>query len=180
LGLPRVDDRFWPLIRISKDKPMTSNSPSATEIADLVARAAEMNDAFMNGRMDAWLALANPADDFSIMTPFGGWTTGGFDAAPEKLAGMARRFPSGTTSLEVVATYASGDMVVLAAIERQHAVVGDLPPQDWSLRVTLVFRRSGTDWEMVHRHADPLVQGISLGQSATIARGELGSSGAPG
>lgn len=159
---------------------MTSNSPSAADIADLVARAADMNDNFMNGRMDAWLALANPADDFSIMTPFGGWTTGGFDASPERLANMSRRFPSATTSLEVISTYAGTDMVVLAAIERQHALVGDLPAQDWSLRVTLVFRRNGPDWEMVHRHADPLVTSISLEQSACIARGELGSSGAPG
>lgn len=153
---------------------------SPTDIAGLVTRAAETNDAFMNGRMHDWLQLANPAQDFSIMTPFGGWTTGGFDASPERLASMARRFPSGTTSFEVIATYASGDMVVLAAIERQHAVVGDLPAQDWSLRVTLVFRRDGTDWELLHRHADPLVRSISLDQSARLARGELGSSGTAG
>ena len=156
---------------------MASQHIAASDIADLVARAAEMNDAFMNGRMDSWLALANPAPDFSIMTPFGGWTAGGFDAAPERMASMARSFPSGTTSLEVIATYANGDMVVLAVVERQHAVVGDLPPQDWSLRVTLVFRRKRADWELVHRHADPLVRGINLDQTARMARGEVDSGG---
>jgi ketosteroid isomerase-like protein len=155
---------------------MTSKRITASDIADLVARAAESNDAFMNGQMDKWLALTNPAADFSLMTPFGGWTAGGFDASDERMASMAQRFPSGTTSLEVIATYASGDMVVLVAIERQHAVVGDLPPQDWSLRVTLVFRRKGVDWELVHRHADPLVNGFSLDQSARMARGQVGSS----
>jgi hypothetical protein len=39
--------------------------------------------------------------------------------------------------------------------------------------VTLVFRRTGNDWQLVHRHADPLVQGITLDQLATIARGEV-------
>jgi ketosteroid isomerase-like protein len=150
---------------------------SASDIADIVACAAKMNDAFMNGRMDRWLTLANPSADFSIMTPFGGWTVGGFDASPERMASMARRFPSGSTSLEVIATYASGEMVVLAAIERQHAIVGDLPPQDWSLRVTLIFRRKDTGWELVHRHADPLVEGISLGQAAIIARGQVDGGG---
>lgn len=38
-------------------------------------------------------------------------------------------------------TYTSCDLVVMAAIERQHGEVGGLPDQDWSLRVTLVFRR---------------------------------------
>jgi ketosteroid isomerase-like protein len=56
-------------------------------------------------------------------------------------------------------------------IERQHGQVGGLPSQDWSLRVTLVFRREGSDWQLVHRHADPLVHGISLEQLAALARG---------
>jgi ketosteroid isomerase-like protein len=73
--------------------------------------------------------------------------------------------------LEVVQTYASGDMAVLVVIERQRAVVGGLPEQDWSLRVTLVFRREEAGWQLVHRHADPLVHSISLEQAAAIARG---------
>jgi ketosteroid isomerase-like protein len=38
---------------------------------------------------------------------------------------------------------APGDLAVLVAIERQHGEVGGLPDQDWSPRVTLVFRREG-------------------------------------
>lgn len=61
--------------------------------------------------------------------------------------------------------------MVLAVIERQHVEVGGLPDQDWSLRVTLVYRREGSEWHLAHRHADPLVKGISLEQAAAIARG---------
>jgi ketosteroid isomerase-like protein len=84
---------------------------------------------------------------------------------------MERYFRSGESELELVQSYASGDMVVLVMIERQHGEVGGLPDQDWSLRVTLVYRREGSEWRLAHRHADPLVHGISLEQAAAIARG---------
>lgn len=89
----------------------------------------------------------------------------------EYRARLARFFKSGKTDLELVQAYASGDLAVLAIIERQRAEVGGLPEQDWSLRVTLVFRREGAAWRLAHRHADPLVRGISLEQAAAIARG---------
>lgn len=67
--------------------------------------------------------------------------------------------------------YASGDMAVLVIIERQQAEVGGLPAQDWSLRVTLVWRREGAEWQLVHRHADPIVRSISIERAAALARG---------
>ena len=60
---------------------------------------------------------------------------------------------------------------VLVMIERQHVAIGDLPEQDWSLRVTQVYRRAGGGWEVVHRHADSLTNGISVEQAAVLARG---------
>ena len=45
------------------------------------------------------------------------------------------------------------------------------PDQDWPLRVTQVYRREGSDWLVVHRHADPLVHDIGLEQAAALARG---------
>jgi len=37
--------------------------------------------------------------------------------------------------------------------------------------VTLVFRREGPEWRLVHRHADPLVHPIGMEHMAVLARG---------
>jgi hypothetical protein len=62
-------------------------------------------------------------------------------------------------------------MVVLAVIEHaQRLEVGARPPQDWSLRVTLVCQRENSRWVLAHRHADPLGPGISVAEAARLAR----------
>ena len=119
----------------------------------------------MRGDMDRWLGLAHIAPDFTLMQPFVGPASHGFDAS------LARFFKNGETSLEVAQTYASDSLVVLVMIERQQAEVGGLPNQNWSLRVTEVYRNDGSEWQLVHRHADPLVHRIALQQGATLARG---------
>jgi ketosteroid isomerase-like protein len=147
------------------------NSQSLSEdIANLTRRTVEANTALIRGDIDGYLALIEHAKDYTLMAPFGGAPTRGFDTSsrPE----MAQFFKSGTFDQEVVATYAAGDLVVLVTIERVRAEVGGLPEQDWSLRVTQVFRREGAGWRLVHRHADPLVNGISLKQAAALARGD--------
>ncbi len=85
----------------------------------------------------------------------------------------AQFFRGGEAKVELVETYAAGPLVVLVVIERQHGTIGDLPEQDWSLRVTWVFRRTEeSDWEVVHRHADALVHAIDHERLGALARGE--------
>ena len=79
-------------------------------------------------------------------------------------------FKGGEARLEHVETHAWGDTVVVAMIERQHSQFGGLPDQDCSLRVTHVYRRDGSDWQLVHRHADPLVRQIELEELASLIR----------
>ena len=95
------------------------------------------------------------------MSPYGGEPVRGFDDSEGGVRCLARFFRGGEAEVEVVETYTSGDLAVLVVIERQHRTIGDLPEQDWSLRVTWVFRRTAaSDWELVHRHADALVHAI--------------------
>jgi ketosteroid isomerase-like protein len=152
----------------------TPDGVAHEDIATLLARAAAANAALLNGDVHSYVALVRHTDDFTLMSPFGGPPTHGFDASSDALAALGRFFRNGTTSQEVVRTYACDDIAVLVIIERQRVEVGGLPKQDWPLRVTLVFRRDGSEWCLAHRHADPLVHGISLEQAAMIARGDRG------
>ncbi|MFL4996420.1 MAG: YybH family protein [Microvirga sp.] len=148
---------------------MTHRSITDEELAALVQRTEEATSAFMGGEMHRYLALTPHARGFVLMNPFGGEPTR-YDDRSESLLKVADYFEAGEATLEVAETYASGDLVVLVMIERQHGEVGGLPDQEWSLRVTQVYRREGSEWQLVHRHADPLVHRISLEQAATLAR----------
>jgi hypothetical protein len=100
-------------------------------------------------------------------------SSNGFDATPERLEQLSRDFQNGDATLEVSQTYASDDLVVLVYVERQDGEVHGLPTQDWSLRVTQVFRRNESGaWDLVHRHADPLTRPISLERLSALARGD--------
>jgi ketosteroid isomerase-like protein len=144
---------------------------SPDDLAALVRKTEEANKALVRGDIDKYVALTRHARDYVLMNPFGGPPTRGFDDTPERREGMKKFFKSGTLEQEIVATWESGDLAVLVTIERVHAEVGGLPAQDWGLRVTQVFRRDGEEWQLVHRHADPLVKGITVPQAAALARG---------
>jgi ketosteroid isomerase-like protein len=155
---------------------VASNSAQASSneqaVAELIRRSAASNAALMRGDIERYRALVRIADDFTLMSPFGGAPTHGRELTADRIRAMGRFFRNGSLRQEVVQAYACADMVVLAVVERAHVEVGGLPAQDWSLRVTLVYRREGDAWLLAHRHADPLVAGISLEQSAALARGQ--------
>jgi len=145
------------------------------ELTDLIQRSAQANAALMRGDIKKYCDLITLTDDFTLMSPFGGTPTYGTEYTPERMEAMGRFFRNGTFEQDLVQAYVSTDMVVLVIIERAHVEVGGLPAQDWALRVTLVYRRDGAEWHLAHRHADPLVSGVSLEQAAALARGEVPS-----
>jgi ketosteroid isomerase-like protein len=165
--------------RAQEDAEMAQGTVTDAELAALLRRTAEAASALVRGDVRRYFALLPHADDYTLMSPFGGEPTRGLDASPARLEAQERFFAGpGAAALEVVQAHASGDLAVVAAIERQRGAVGGLPAQDWSLRVTLVFRRDGGGWRLAHRHADPLVHPIGLEQLAALARGGPPSAGA--
>ena len=151
-----------------------SNAPERgdQEVADLAAHAEKGHAALMRGDLDTYFTHVSISDDFMLMAPFGGEPTRGGDLTSERWAAVGRFFAHGRqASSQLLHAWRCGDMVVLATIERAHVEVGGLAGQDWALRVTLVFRRQQGRWWLVHRHADPLVDGIGMDRAAALARG---------
>jgi len=154
---------------------MIADHPTDQELTDIIERSAQANAALMRGNNKRYRELITLTDDFTLMSPFGGTPTYATEYTPERIEATGRFFRNGTFKQDLVQAYGSPDMVVLAIIERAHVEVGGLPAQDWALRVTLVYRRDGTEWHLAHRHADPLVSGVSLEQAAALARGKAPS-----
>jgi ketosteroid isomerase-like protein len=152
---------------------MEQQSVTTADVDDLVLLMSDAASAYIGGQIRRYFDLIRHAEDFTLMSPFGGDATrdSGASISEARLAELEDFFKGGQCDLEVVEKHASGDLAVLVVVEHQHGLVGHLPAQDWSLRVTLVFRRDDAGWRLVHRHADPLVHPITFEQLAELARG---------
>lgn len=141
-------------------------------LASLLRDVETAADAFVRGDMATYLTHIRHAPDYTLFRPDGGDAVHGFHATPEQIEQMSRTFRDGESTLEIAASYTShaGDLAVIVLIERQHGQIGPLPDQDFSLRVTLVFRRDPSGWLLLHRHADPLVRPITMDQLASLTR----------
>jgi len=142
-----------------------------SDVDELVELMREAASAYIGGDIRRYFDLMKHADDFTLMDPFGGETSRETEVTDDRIAALEEFFRGGECELEVVETYASGDLAILVVVERQHGDVGGSPTQDWSLRATIVFRREDGVWHLVHRHADPLVHAISFEQLSALARG---------
>lgn len=158
------------LASLASAAPAQADPAAEPTVVELARRSLEGNAALMRGDIELYRRLVPLAADFTLMSPFGGTPSRGAAYTEETWASIGRFFRNGTLRQELVQAYASADLVVLAVVERSHVEVGGLPAQDWALRVTLVYRREGSEWRLAHRHADPLANGIAVAEAAGLAR----------
>jgi ketosteroid isomerase-like protein len=144
------------------------------DLQELVECVRDATRALIQGDVRRYIALVDEAPDYTLMPPTGGPTRYGSDFSPEVVEALEEFFAgSGDGDFELERSYMSGDLAVLVGVERQHGTVAGME-QDWSLRVTLAFRREGSGWRLVHRHADALVHPIDMAHLSLLARGAVG------
>jgi hypothetical protein len=138
-------------------------------IQELVQALDAERQAWVEGRFDPdATGTMIQATDMTIFGPFGGEAGGG---GPELAARQKRvnaSFRGGSGRCEVIRSIEADGLLVLVMIERSQVTFeGRSEPHAWSLRTTQVFRRDGSRWVRLHRHADPLLSRRSL--EATLA-----------
>src|SRR6187551_442837 len=75
---------------------MADEAPPDNTVASLVQRARKANAAFIRGDMTRWYGIVSPiAKDFTLMQPFGGPPSRGFDGSSSHLEELARYFHNG-------------------------------------------------------------------------------------
>jgi hypothetical protein len=73
------------------------------ELAALIRRTDEAAKAYIRGDMRTYFALIRHGEDYTLMSPFVGDPTRGFeDPSPERLEALGRYFRNGEAELEVV------------------------------------------------------------------------------
>lgn len=152
--------------------PGTNATSTDTQqvVNHLVNLAFQGHEALMRGDIPGYRAHLSLTPDFTLMAPFGGPPARSGHYTDDQWVAIGRFFRNGQNStFELIRAYPSPELVVLVAIERSTVAVGSVPTQEWALRVTLVFRKEGEGWFLAHRHADPLVTGISVAESAALA-----------
>lgn len=126
-----------------------------------LVRAEEAADAYVRSDMQRYVELTPHAESFTLLPPYGG-PAGRHTNRDAELRQSPDFIRDGSARLEQVEVHAWGDTLVVAMIERQHGRLDGRPDQDLSLRVTHVYRRERDIWRLVHRHADPLVETMTL------------------
>jgi hypothetical protein len=93
------------------------------ELADLVERTAEAASALIRGDIRRYLTLIGSNDDYTLMASSGGESRRGFDASDQAVEALADYYRGGgEADPQVFESYTSGDLVVLAAVERRPQV----------------------------------------------------------
>lgn len=135
---------------------MTTPSLEA-EFRAFLARRQAATAAFFNGDPAPWKAMAAQTDDITMFGGFGGFEQG-WEAVGDRYTWAAARNADGAVHVELIACHVTPAMACTVAIERGEVrSTGAQTFAPKALRVTEIFRREGSDWKLIHRHADPLV-----------------------
>ena len=143
---------------------------AASTFAEAVEQHHRAMDAFMARDTEPFKALFTHRDDATLANPFGGIARG-WSEIPSRLDRAATYYTDAEMiGIETISSTSTEDFGYTVEIERVRAKVGERGTFDVvALRTTSVLRREGSEWRLLHRHADPLAD---LQAAESIVRGQ--------
>ena len=127
------------------------------DVQQIIDQYHKSADQFSRGNSQPMKMLYSHGDDVFLANPFG-LTVIGWRQVSDALDFASSKFTDGeVTNFELIAKYLSAELAIIFEIEKWKAKVGGREEvSSFDLRVTTTFRREGSDWKVVHRHADPI------------------------
>ena len=129
---------------------------SAADFDAVVEQTNRALIAVVEGDTSDMISLYSRSDVAVLANPFGPPLRGASSVVEEGSRAVAF-LKGGTCEFEEIARYATSDMGYVFHIERVVArVEGSDEPRRFALRATMIYRREGDGWKIIHRHADPI------------------------
>lgn len=108
-----------------------------------------------NGRAAAFKSLWSHRNDITLSGGFGGTVEKGWEQIGSRLDWVADQFSNGTHENTRIVSGFSGELGYVVQLEHlQFTVPGQSDRSERSYRVTMLFRREGDAWRIIHRQAD--------------------------
>jgi ketosteroid isomerase-like protein len=108
-----------------------------------------------NGEPAAFKGLWSQRDDVTLAGGFGGPVVKGWQQVSARLDAVGRQFSNGRHRASRMIANVGGDLGYMVQTEHiDYREPGQTTDTSRDYRVTMIFRREGADWRIVHRHAD--------------------------
>jgi ketosteroid isomerase-like protein len=136
---------------------------SKADPADWIAFQEKLDAAeleFARGRPTVFKELWSHADDVSLIGALGGKIEKGWSNVGARLDAASAAYAEGTRSRSVLNSVVTDSLALLVQNETIEAKIKGAERSAQHLRATMVFRKEGGEWKIIHRHADTLVTGL--------------------
>jgi ketosteroid isomerase-like protein len=131
----------------------------STDFETFLKRRADIARAYVNGDASLLDQIVARSGAASFFPPTGGSEKGAEAVAARYDTDVKAFRPGGETSFEILQSAASSDVAYWTGFQSAKVKMqGQDVPVAMKLRVTELFRRVGGEWQLVHRHADPLAE----------------------
>lgn len=139
------------------DHAVVDSTQSRCDFDGAIAAYRKALGHYMQGDPGPVVSCFSDRDDVTLANPLGQTRRGAADVHEVAAAGAAHFVGGSVRGIEEVSRYSTADLGYVVEIERSQArLSGSEGMSMISLRVTMVFRREGDTWNVVHRHADPI------------------------